>query len=43
MATATARKPSAPKPLPTLYSYEGTYQMQNLIVGKEITGLSAYV
>jgi alkylation response protein AidB-like acyl-CoA dehydrogenase len=26
-----------------LYSYEGTYQMQNLIVGKEITGLSAFV
>src|SRR5215471_7015398 len=26
-----------------LYSYEGTYQMQNLIVGKEVTGLSAYV
>jgi alkylation response protein AidB-like acyl-CoA dehydrogenase len=26
-----------------LYSYEGTYQMQNLIVGKEITGFSAYV
>src|SRR6516162_5038334 len=26
-----------------LYSYEGTYQMQHLIVGKEITGLSAYV
>ena len=24
-----------------LYSYEGTYQMQNLIVGKAITGLSA--
>src|SRR5271156_943222 len=26
-----------------LYSYEGTYQMQNLIVGKTITGLSAFV
>ena len=26
-----------------LYSYEGTYQMQNLIVGKAITGLSAFV
>jgi len=26
-----------------LYSYEGTYQMQNLIVGKEITGFSAFV
>ena len=26
-----------------LYSYEGTYQMQNLIVGKEVTGFSAYV
>jgi alkylation response protein AidB-like acyl-CoA dehydrogenase len=25
-----------------LYSYEGTYQMQNLIVGKAITGLSAF-
>jgi alkylation response protein AidB-like acyl-CoA dehydrogenase len=25
------------------YSYEGTYQMQNLIVGKAITGLSAFV
>jgi len=24
-----------------LYSYEGTYQMQNLIVGKAVTGLSA--
>jgi alkylation response protein AidB-like acyl-CoA dehydrogenase len=23
--------------------YEGTYQMQNLIVGKAITGLSAFV
>jgi glutaryl-CoA dehydrogenase len=26
-----------------LYSYEGTYQMQNLIVGKAATGLSAFV
>jgi alkylation response protein AidB-like acyl-CoA dehydrogenase len=26
-----------------LYSYEGIYQMQNLIVGKAITGLSAFV
>src|SRR6201992_1013241 len=26
-----------------LYSYEGTYQMQNLILGKTITGLSAFV
>ncbi len=26
-----------------IYSYEGTYQMQNLIVGKHITGLSAFV
>jgi alkylation response protein AidB-like acyl-CoA dehydrogenase len=26
-----------------LYSYEGTYQMQNLIVGRAITGLSAFV
>ncbi|HEY2048703.1 MAG TPA: acyl-CoA dehydrogenase family protein [Caulobacteraceae bacterium] len=26
-----------------LYSYEGTYQMQNLIVGKQVTGLSAFV
>src|SRR6202049_2983052 len=26
-----------------LYSYEGTYQMQNLIVGKTVTGLSAFV
>ena len=26
-----------------IYSYEGTYQMQNLIVGKAITGLSAFV
>jgi alkylation response protein AidB-like acyl-CoA dehydrogenase len=26
-----------------LYTYEGTYQMQNLIVGKAITGLSAFV
>src|ERR1700741_1351647 len=26
-----------------LYSYEGTYQMQNLIVGKAITGLSAFL
>ena len=25
-----------------LYSYEGTYQIQNLIVGKAITGLSAF-
>jgi alkylation response protein AidB-like acyl-CoA dehydrogenase len=25
-----------------LYSYEGTYQMQNLILGKAITGLSAF-
>jgi glutaryl-CoA dehydrogenase len=25
------------------YSYEGTYQMQNLIVGKAITGISAFV
>ena len=26
-----------------LYSYEGTYQMQNLIVGKTVTGFSAFV
>src|SRR5258708_2883277 len=26
-----------------LYSYEGTFQMQNLIVGKAVTGLSAFV
>jgi glutaryl-CoA dehydrogenase len=26
-----------------LYSYEGTYQIQDLIVGKAITGLSAFV
>jgi alkylation response protein AidB-like acyl-CoA dehydrogenase len=26
-----------------LYSYEGTYQMQTLILGKAITGLSAFV
>jgi glutaryl-CoA dehydrogenase len=25
-----------------LYSYEGTFQMQNLIIGKAITGLSAF-
>ncbi len=25
-----------------LYSYEGTYQMQNLIVGKAVTGFSAF-
>jgi len=26
-----------------LYSYEGTYQMQNLIIGKAVTGLSAFL
>ena len=26
-----------------LYSYEGTYQMQNMILGKAITGFSAFV
>jgi glutaryl-CoA dehydrogenase len=26
-----------------LYSYEGTYQMQHLILGKAVTGLSAFV
>ena len=26
-----------------LYTYEGTYQMQNLIVGKAITGMSAFI
>jgi len=26
-----------------LYSHEGTYQMQNLIVGKAITAFSAFV
>jgi glutaryl-CoA dehydrogenase len=26
-----------------LYSYEGTYQMQNMIVGKAITGFSAFL
>jgi len=26
-----------------LYTYEGTYQMQNLIVGRAVTGLSAFV
>src|SRR3979490_1804373 len=26
-----------------LYSYEGTYQMPNLIVGKAITGFGAFV
>jgi len=25
------------------YTYEGTYQMQNLIIGKAITGVSAFV
>ena len=26
-----------------LYTYEGTFQMQNLIVGKAITGFSAFL
>jgi alkylation response protein AidB-like acyl-CoA dehydrogenase len=26
-----------------LYSYEGTYQIQHLIIGKAITGFSAFV
>src|SRR5580765_543777 len=26
-----------------LYTYEGTFQMQNLIVGKAVTGLSAFI
>ncbi len=26
-----------------LYSYEGTYQMRNLIVGKAVTGFGAFV
>lgn len=26
-----------------IYSYEGTFQMQNLILGKAITGFSAFV
>jgi alkylation response protein AidB-like acyl-CoA dehydrogenase len=26
-----------------LYTYEGTYQMQNLIIGKAVSGLSAFV
>ena len=26
-----------------LYSYEGTFQMQNLIVGKAVTGFSAFI
>jgi len=26
-----------------LYSYEGTYQMQHLIVGKAVTGFSAFI
>ena len=26
-----------------LYSYEGTYQMQNLIIGKAVTGFGAFV
>jgi glutaryl-CoA dehydrogenase len=26
-----------------IYNYEGTYQMQNLMVGKAITGFSAFV
>ena len=26
-----------------LYTFEGTFQMQNLIVGKAITGISAFV
>jgi glutaryl-CoA dehydrogenase len=25
------------------YTYEGTYQMQNLIIGKAVSGLSAFV
>ena len=52
---ATDRKDGKqPKPLPApnsdfyefaeaLYSYEGTYQMQHLIVGKAVTGFSAFV
>jgi hypothetical protein len=30
-------------PTPELYSYEGTREMNTLIVGKSITGLSAFV
>jgi alkylation response protein AidB-like acyl-CoA dehydrogenase len=26
-----------------LYSYEGTFQMQNLIIGKAVTGFGAFV
>ena len=26
-----------------IYSYEGTFQMQNLIVAKSVTGFSAFV
>ena len=26
-----------------LYTYEGTFQMQNLIIGKPVTGFGAFV
>jgi glutaryl-CoA dehydrogenase len=29
--------------LPGLYSYEGTREMDTLVVGRSITGLSAFV
>ena len=46
MATASAAVKASAKELrqpKQLDSYEGTYQMQNLIVGKAVTGLSAFV
>lgn len=41
--TTTSRGTSPIASGGALYSDEGTFQMQNLIVGKAITGLSAFV
>jgi glutaryl-CoA dehydrogenase len=41
--TIDAATRSSTAPVMALYSYEGTYQMQHLIVGKAVTGFSAFV
>jgi len=43
MASSPTTRRSLLHDAEALYSYEGTYQMQNLIVGKAITGLGAFV
>jgi len=39
----TTRSPASSTIVKALYTYEGTFQMQNLIVGKAVTGFRAFL